>query len=479
MESFRSCLSLGVSENIVCGSSIPTYVCLPRNYSSMDIPLTDEPNHIGIEIHISDVLKINDRDFSITFSLYFNVQWREPRLQIDPSFFQNRSSEEDQLQPVDLNLINDLWVPNVFIYNLKTFKVIDVLSKLAGLWVNSKNEIMYSQASQITFICPMIFNYFPLDTQVCKFQVGSYSYNMEKMIFAVSQLGYAHTSRSIVLDYDITINNLRKEDQIFIGGSLGNYSLAGFEMILRRHVSHYIINYYLPSGLFVVVSWISFLVPADIIPGRMALLVTLFLVLVNIFNTVTTNTPKAEGLTAIEAWMLSCILFVFASLIEYAGLLFTKDQFETPIEVEPPANPPEQDWLETDPCSPVTPNCNNSEGGNNGVELRDLNNPNIQGAQTPEELTGLTEHLRRQTSKHQCIRQQSAYRLQSPKSPPRSPKEALEIARKRQARTAARVDRFFLVVFPILFLLFNCAYWLAYFYVQDSHEPEMSENSIH
>ena len=36
--------------------------------------------------------------------------------------------------------------------------------------------------------------------------------------------------------------------------------------------------------------------------GRMALLVTLFLVLVNIFNTVTTNTPKAEGLTAIEAW---------------------------------------------------------------------------------------------------------------------------------------------------------------------------------
>ena len=84
--------------------------------------------------------------------------------------------------------------------------------------------------------------------------------------------------------------------------------------------------------------------------GRMALLVTLFLVLVNIFNTVTTNTPKAEGkilkwhhninknvdyhyitffilfsflgLTAIEAWMLACILFVFGTLTEYAGILF-------------------------------------------------------------------------------------------------------------------------------------------------------------
>ena len=44
-----------------------------------------------------------------------------------------------------------------------------------------------------------------------------------------------------------------------------------------------------------VVSWISFVVPPDVIPGRMALLITLFLVLVNIFNSVTTNTPKAEG----------------------------------------------------------------------------------------------------------------------------------------------------------------------------------------
>ncbi|XP_023327977.1 glycine receptor subunit alpha-1 [Eurytemora carolleeae] len=126
---------------------------------------------------------------------------------------------------------------------------------------------MYSQASQITFICPMIFNYFPLDTQVCKFQVGSYSYNMDKMVFQVSQLGYAHTSRSIVLDYDIRIKPLDEKDKVFQGGALGNFSLAGFEMILTRHVSHYIITYYLPSGLFVVVSWISFLVPTDVIPG--------------------------------------------------------------------------------------------------------------------------------------------------------------------------------------------------------------------
>ena len=47
----------------------------------------------------------------------------------------------------------------------------------------------------------------------------------------------------------------------------------------------------------------------------MTLLITIFLVLVNIFNTITTNIPKAEGLTAIEAWVIGCVLFVFGALI--------------------------------------------------------------------------------------------------------------------------------------------------------------------
>lgn len=86
----------------------------------------------------------------------------------------------------------------------------------------------------------------------------------------------------------------------------------------------------------------------------MALLVTLFLVLVNIFNTVTTNTPKAEGLTAIEAWMLSCILFVFASLIEYACLLFSNGT-GIGIDDQPQSQPNNfhqqtSDWDESGPC---------------------------------------------------------------------------------------------------------------------------------
>lgn len=54
----------------------------------------------------------------------------------------------------------------------------------------------------------------------------------------------------------------------------------------------------------------------------MAMLITLFLVLTNIFNMITANSPNVEGMTAIAAWMLVCIFFVFGALIGYAYLLW-------------------------------------------------------------------------------------------------------------------------------------------------------------
>ena len=61
--------------------------------------------------------------------------------------------------------------------------------------------------------------------------MGSYSYDMARMVFNVSTLGYIQRNQSIVMDYDIIINNLREEDKVFDAGPLGNYSLAGFEMV--------------------------------------------------------------------------------------------------------------------------------------------------------------------------------------------------------------------------------------------------------
>ena len=66
---------------------------------------------------------------------------------------------------------------------------------------------------------------------------------------------------------------------------------SGLEMRLSRHVLKYLYIYYLPSGLFVVVSWISFLVPAEIIPGIYHIWGRSQTTLTRFFSFLTTYTP--------------------------------------------------------------------------------------------------------------------------------------------------------------------------------------------
>ena len=78
----------------------------------------------------------------------------------------------------------------------------------------------------------------------------------------------------------------------------GNYAACGFQIQLVRKTMQYLVQVYLPSCMFVVVSWVSFLIKPEVVPGRMALLVTLFLVLINIFNSVRSAEPFAHKFKA-------------------------------------------------------------------------------------------------------------------------------------------------------------------------------------
>ena len=76
------------------------------------------------------------------------------------------------------------------------------------------------------------------------------------MKFSTEVLKYAEDSKNTVLDYDVTITPLKEEDSTYVWLDIGNYSLTGFEINMHRNYMKYVVNYFLPSGLFVVVSWV-------------------------------------------------------------------------------------------------------------------------------------------------------------------------------------------------------------------------------
>ena len=76
------------------------------------------------------------------------------------------------------------------------------------------------------------------------------------MMFYTTLLTYSMENAHSVLDFDVKVLPLNEKDTYLVWNNY-NYSLTGFEMRLRRHSFKYVVNYYLPSGLFVVVSWVS------------------------------------------------------------------------------------------------------------------------------------------------------------------------------------------------------------------------------
>ena len=58
---------------------------------------------------------------------------------------------------------------------------------------------------------------------------------------------------------------------------------VGFHIEMTRMIKPYLMKYYIPCIATVLVSEMGFVIPLTAIPGRVALLVTQFLTLVNLF----------------------------------------------------------------------------------------------------------------------------------------------------------------------------------------------------
>ena len=123
----------------------------------------------------------------------------------------------------------------------------------------TQKKVRYTVATKVKIYCPMRFDFYPLDVQNCPFQVGSYGHNDSYMLFKLVKLS-RETQQSIsVLDYKSVVKNLPLEHQLYVGEDIGNYTLTGFMLELTRKSFPYIIKFYLPSGLFVMVSWVILL----------------------------------------------------------------------------------------------------------------------------------------------------------------------------------------------------------------------------
>ena len=133
----------------------------------------------------------------------------------------------------------------------------------------SEPLIFMKTRSIVTIECKFNYRKYPVDTQKCGLR------------FAPDYLKRLNP----VLENQIGICSQSNEKYELNGYHVSSAcSDAGVDFFLKRDIISDLFTHYLPSAIIVLVSQTSFVIPLSATPGRIGLVVTLFLALTNIFT---------------------------------------------------------------------------------------------------------------------------------------------------------------------------------------------------
>jgi hypothetical protein len=325
---------------IICQENQSLPWCIPSNFNTHTEPWKFKhlknlslPWNYHYTFNILEVREINDRTQTIRIVMYFRIKWMEPRIKIEKNHSDwSKTAWKDGGISYPSEILRHVWYPDLELERIEGIKSHSFLKEMSNVLIYNTNHIKYGSRTEITISCQMDFDQYPLDSQKCPFQVFSY-FSTESDVSCTSEFTYDETKQQ-KHQYYISIKPLPNKYRAV--GDFGNkFAACGFYISLDRGRVQIFFQVYLMSILFVIVSWVSFLISPEIVPGRMGLLVTVFLVLVNIFNAQKSVAPLSDNLNAVDLYLIFCVFLVFLALSEYAILLLKNHR--TTVSVSPRA----------------------------------------------------------------------------------------------------------------------------------------------
>ncbi|NWS41331.1 GLRB protein, partial [Probosciger aterrimus] len=170
----------------------------------------------------------------------------------------------------------------------------------------------------ITLSCPLDLTLFPMDTQRCKMQLESFGYTTDDLRFIWQSGDPVQLEKIALPQFDIKKEDIEYGNCTKYYKGTGYYTCVEVIFTLRRQVGFYMMGVYAPTLLIVVLSWLSFWINPDASAARVPLGIFSVLSLASECTTLAAELPKVSYVKALDVWLIVCLLFGFASLVEYA-----------------------------------------------------------------------------------------------------------------------------------------------------------------
>ena len=282
------------------------------------------PVSIDTEVYLNDIHGIDEVEKSISIYVELETYWTDLGISVSG----NDSSVEAMVKSSDKAAI---WHPTLLFENLLAYE------KMGGyggtgtysFWHMGDSEMYYSEEAELKLYCNFDFSTFPFDSHICPVTWGDDEQGAEWIQLNSALVRYLDfvtetgtdpiIINSLPFPFEFQLESIPSFHKVYDT----NYSYTGMTIKMKRTSLGLLLSgYYYPTGSFALLSLISFVIHVDVVPGRMGMIVTLYLITANVYNSV--DAPPSRGFSYIEVWMFGAQCPILIALLEYGYVLYLK-----------------------------------------------------------------------------------------------------------------------------------------------------------
>ncbi|XP_073974611.1 resistant to dieldrin isoform X9 [Rhodnius prolixus] len=397
------------------------------------------PVVVGVTMYVLSISSLSEVQMDFTLDFYFRQFWTDPRLA-----YRKRPGVETL--SVGSEFIKNIWLPDTFFVNEKQSYFHVATTSNEFIRIHHSGSITRSIRLTITASCPMNLQYFPMDRQLCHIEIESFGYTMRDIRYKWNE-----GPNSVGVSNEVSLPQFKvlghRQRAMEISLTTGNYSRLACEIQFVRSMGYYLIQIYIPSGLIVIISWVSFWLNRNATPARVALGVTTVLTMTTLMSSTNAALPKISYVKSIDVYLGTCFVMVFASLLEYATVGYMAkriqmrknrflaiqklaEQKSKSLDAHP--GPGDADHA---PKQTVRFKVHDPKAHFKGGTLENT----INGRADEEAGPPAAQHLIHPTKDYN----------------------------KLYGITPSDIDKYSRIVFPVCFVCFNLMYWIIYLHISD------------
>ncbi|GMS94696.1 hypothetical protein PENTCL1PPCAC_16871, partial [Pristionchus entomophagus] len=273
--------------------------------------------HLGF--YIESISNFRSQEMTFDVDLYMYTSWRDHRMA--------HHSSEDIVLISDRRARDMMWLPDLYFANARHCKFQEVTVPNFNLFVARDGLISYSLRATCSISCSLNLVNYPMDKQHCFIRVISYAHTRERLHVRWFSEAPVRKNNEIGLPefmiekiqpdycdgtyrYAITEHSFRT----------GNFSCLMASIYLARSLGYNLVQSYIPTGLIVMISWVSFFIDRRAVPARVTLSFTTLVSLTTLGNGLRYDLPQVSYSKALDLWYGACLFFVFLSLVEFAAV---------------------------------------------------------------------------------------------------------------------------------------------------------------